>query len=128
MNGWPRFVSRTRRRELFLAATTSGVLRIAACVNVNGMTRLINGPGTMRKKNHCIHHVIRRGNTNSGIRQMREMNDDKHTVPRRTEKVWATAARTIAFDGVLGGIECRWKYHCDTVAAVVVLLLENTFR
>jgi hypothetical protein len=58
----------------------------------------------MRKKNHWNHQVIRRGRMRRGTRQMREMNADRHTVPRRVEKVCDAAARTIALDGVFGGI------------------------
>ena len=65
--------------------------------------------------------MIRRGRARSGTRHTREIKEDRQTVPRSVEKVCDTAARTTVFDGVFGGIEWRWKYHCDTVAAVVAL-------
>ena len=96
---------------MFLAATTRGTLRIDAWVNVSGRTRLNKGPGIMRKKSHWNHQAIRRGRTRRGTRQMREMKDDEQIVPSRVENVCDAAARTIALDGVFGGIVCRWKYH-----------------
>jgi hypothetical protein len=56
---------------------------------------------------------------------MREMKEDAQIVPSSVEKVCDAAARTIALDGVFGGIVCRWKYHWDTVAAAVALLSDN---
>jgi hypothetical protein len=46
-----------------------------------------------------------------GTRQTSDIKEERHVVPRRVEKVCDTAARTMAFEGVLGGIVCRWKYH-----------------
>ena len=98
-----------------------------ACVSVNGRTRLMRGPGIRRKKNHWNHQVTRRGNTRSGTRQTRETKEDRQTVPKRAEKVWEAAAETTVLEDVPGGMECRWKYHCDTVAAVVALLSEFVY-
>lgn len=98
-----------------------------ACVNVNGSTRLTRGPGTIRKKNHWNHHPMRRGRISIGTRHIKEMNEDKHTVPKTELYVCDTAARTIVLDGVFGGMACRWKYHCDTVAAVVALSLADSY-
>ena len=92
---------------MFREAITSGTLLIEAWVNVNGRTRLINGPGIMRKKTHWNHQAIRRGRTRRGTRHMREMKEDRQIVPRRVEKACDAAARTIALDGVPGGIVCR---------------------
>jgi hypothetical protein len=78
---------------------------MAAWVKVRGRTRLMSGPGTMRKKNHWSHHVIRLGKARSGTRHTRERKEDRQTVPRRVEKVCDTAARTTVFDGVFGGME-----------------------
>ena len=49
------------------------------------------------------------------------MKEERQIVPRRVEKVRDRAVMTIVFEGVFGRTECRWKYHCDTVAAVVAL-------
>lgn len=78
---------------------------MAAWVKVRGRTRLMSGPGMMRKKNHWNHHVIRRGKARSGTRHTRAMKEDRQTVPRRVENVCDTAARTTVLDGVFGGME-----------------------
>ena len=78
-----------------------------AWVNVNGRTRLARGPGIRRKKIHWSHQVIRGGRMRRGARHTSAINEDKHIVPREVKKACDAAARTIALDGVFGGIEWR---------------------
>jgi len=98
-----------------------GTLRIEACVKVSGRTRLTRGPGTIRKQNHWIHQVMRRGKIRRGTRQRRERRAERQIVPRRLENVCNAAACTMTLDGVSFATEWRWKYHCETVAVVVDL-------
>jgi hypothetical protein len=105
--GCPRLVSRTRRVDIFRAATTSGTLRMDAWVRVRGRTREMSGPGIMRKQNHWIHQVIRRGKVRRGTRQSRERREERQTVPRRVEKVCWAAAWTMTLEGVSRAKVCR---------------------
>jgi hypothetical protein len=92
---------------MFRAATTSGTLRMEAWVRVSGRTRLMSGPGMMRKQNHWIHQVIRRGKAMRGTRQRRERREERQTVPRRVEKVCWAAAWTMTLEGVSLANVCR---------------------
>ena len=63
---------------------------------------------------------MRRGRNTSGARIRRDKSVDSQILPKMEVEAWLTAARTISRDGAAGPA-FRWKYHCETVAAVVAL-------
>src|SRR5271169_4724697 len=60
----------------------------------------------------------RRGRITSGNRISRGRNEERQMVPNSVVIACIKAAITIALE-VGDGSAFRWKYHCDTVAAVV---------
>ena len=62
--------------------------------------------------------VRRRGRTRKGRRIASARMVEKQIVPKIVVVAWVTAARMTAWDEG-AGMERRWKYHWETVAAVV---------
>lgn len=60
----------------------------------------------------------RRGRIRKGRRISSARRVDRQIVPKRVVVAWEKAA-LITWRDVGAGTERRWKYHCDTVAAVV---------
>jgi len=93
---------------------------MAAYVRVNELVSAAIGVGISEYANMLITPINRRGRTSRGSRIIRASNVDKLMVPKRVVVACVKAADTISLDvGV--GTTLRWKYHCDTVAAVVDL-------
>lgn len=64
--------------------------------------------------------VKRVGRTNNGNRTSNAISVERLTVPKSVVVEWLSAAMTISLDDG-EGTAFRWKYHCETVAAVVAL-------
>jgi hypothetical protein len=88
-------------------------------VRVRGLIRAATGVGIREYANMLTTDIRRRGRINIGRRMRRPSNEDKQTVPKSVVVACTTAAVTISLE--LGeGSTFRWKYHWETVAAVVV--------
>jgi hypothetical protein len=61
-----------------------------------------------------------RGATKSGRRTRRASAAQREMEPKMVEVLWWSAAESMALEEGVGSA-CRWKYHCETVAAEVAL-------
>ena len=68
--------------------------------------------------------VSLRGKTRNGRRTSRLSPVKRAIVPNRVVRECVSAAWTMTWD-VGAGTASRWKYHCDTVADVMVLCKPN---
>jgi hypothetical protein len=87
-------------------------------VRVRGFVSAAMGVGIREYAKMAIAPMRRRGRTRRGRRIRRARRVERQIVPKRVVVAWLNAARTTSRD-VGAGLALRWKYHCDTVAAVV---------
>lgn len=85
---------------------------------MRGLVRAAIGAGIREYAKMAIAPIRRRGRTSRGRRIRRARRVERQIVPKRVVVAWLNAAMTTSLE-VGAGMLLRWKYHCDTVAAVV---------
>jgi len=96
----------------------SGMEWIAAYVKVSGFINSAMGAGMRVCANRAMTAVRRLGSMRIGSRMSKASSVEKEIVPKMVVVAWEKAAETTSRDGIFG-LALRWKYHCETVAAVV---------
>lgn len=87
-------------------------------MRVKGFVSATIGVGTNEYANILTTPIMRLGKRSSGSRITSAMSVERLMVPKRVVVAWFNAAATISREEGAGTV-LRWKYHCETVAAVV---------
>ena len=91
---------------------------IDAKVRVSGFVKVAIGVGTIEYAHIAIMPAMRRGRTMRGSRTASEIKVERQMVPAMVYEACVNeACTTVEAGGV--GVVFRWKYHWETVAAVV---------